>query len=82
MSSKYQLIHSDNGGIIKSWTQDVPFEEEARRQLERTASLPFIHKWVAAMPDVHLGIGATVGSVVPTKGVESRSSHFKTSDVY
>jgi tRNA-splicing ligase RtcB len=30
--------------------------------------LPFIHKWIAAMPDVHYGIGATVGSVIPTKG--------------
>jgi tRNA-splicing ligase RtcB len=32
------------------------------------AQLPFIYKWVAAMPDVHYGIGATVGSVIPTKG--------------
>jgi tRNA-splicing ligase RtcB (3'-phosphate/5'-hydroxy nucleic acid ligase) len=32
------------------------------------AQLPFIYKWVAAMPDVHWGIGATVGSVIPTRG--------------
>ena len=46
----------------------VPVEDEARRQLENTARMPFVYKWVAAMPDVHCGIGATVGSVIPTKG--------------
>jgi tRNA-splicing ligase RtcB (3'-phosphate/5'-hydroxy nucleic acid ligase) len=64
----YEHFESESGGLVKSWTRGVPFESEARRQLARTASLPFIHKWVAAMPDVHVGIGATVGSVVPTKG--------------
>lgn len=55
------------GGVpIKSWTRGVPFEEQAQRQLENISRLPFIHKWVAAMPDVHLGKGATIGSVVPT----------------
>ena len=57
------------GGVpIKSWTRGVPFEEEARQQLINISRLPFIHKWVAAMPDVHLGKGATIGSVVPTVG--------------
>jgi tRNA-splicing ligase RtcB len=46
----------------------VPVEDEAKTQLLRAASLPFIHKWIAAMPDVHVGIGATVGSVIPTRG--------------
>jgi tRNA-splicing ligase RtcB len=46
----------------------VPLEEEAAKQLRNVASLPFVHKWVAAMPDVHWGIGATVGSVIPTRG--------------
>jgi tRNA-splicing ligase RtcB len=46
----------------------VPLDEGARRQLENTASLPFVYKWIAAMPDVHWGLGATVGSVVATKG--------------
>jgi len=53
---------------IKSWTLGVPFEPEARAQLRNLASLPFIHKWIAVMPDVHLGKGATIGSVVPTLG--------------
>lgn len=55
-------------GLIKAWTRGVPVEDAARRQLERIASLPFVFKHVAVMPDVHLGIGATVGSVVPTVG--------------
>jgi len=40
----------------------------AKEQLAKAAALPFIHKWVAVMPDVHRGIGATIGSVLPTKG--------------
>jgi tRNA-splicing ligase RtcB len=51
---------------VKVWTDEI--EEEARRQLERTAELPFVFHHVAAMPDVHLGKGATVGSVVATRG--------------
>lgn len=51
---------------VKIWTNEV--EDEARDQLVRTASLPFVHHHVAAMPDVHYSIGATVGSVVATVG--------------
>lgn len=51
---------------IKAWTRGVPLEDAAREQLTKVATLPFIHKWVAVMPDVHWGIGATVGSVIPT----------------
>jgi tRNA-splicing ligase RtcB len=46
----------------------VPVEPEALAQLEGVARLPIVHRWVAGMPDVHLGIGATVGSVIPTLG--------------
>jgi tRNA-splicing ligase RtcB len=46
----------------------VPLEDAAQKQLLNAAQLPFIFKWIAAMPDVHWGIGATVGSVIPTKG--------------
>jgi len=56
------------GSPIKAWTVGVPFEAEAEAQLRRVAALPFIHKWVAVMPDVHTGVGATVGSVIATKG--------------
>jgi tRNA-splicing ligase RtcB (3'-phosphate/5'-hydroxy nucleic acid ligase) len=51
---------------VKVWTPSL--EPEARRQLENVASLPIVHGHVAAMADVHAGIGATVGSVIPTKG--------------
>jgi tRNA-splicing ligase RtcB (3'-phosphate/5'-hydroxy nucleic acid ligase) len=43
-------------------------EDEARQQLLNVAQLPIVYRWIAAMPDVHYGIGATVGSVIPTKG--------------
>jgi len=51
---------------VKIYTEDI--EHEAMNQLANIAQLPFIHSHVAAMPDVHMGIGATVGSVIPTRG--------------
>jgi tRNA-splicing ligase RtcB len=64
----YNVITTDNAVPIKAWTKGVALEDQARQQLLNVAKLPFIFKWVAAMPDVHWGIGATVGSVIPTKG--------------
>ena len=61
-------VMQDGGVPIKSWTTGVPFEDQAKQQLKNIARLPFIHGWVAAMPDVHLGKGVTIGSVVPTAG--------------
>ncbi len=63
---KYEVTQATGGVPIKTWTRGVPFEDQARQQLINLSRLPFIHKWIAAMPDVHLGKGATVGSVVPT----------------
>jgi tRNA-splicing ligase RtcB len=58
------------GGVpVRSWTIGVPFEDQAREQVRRVAFLPFVYKWVAVMPDVHAGLGATIGSVIPTTGV-------------
>lgn len=51
---------------IKMWTKGVLVEDKAREQLRNIASMPFIHKHVAAMPDVHWGRGATIGSVIAT----------------
>ncbi len=51
---------------VKIYTEDIA--PEAMRQLANIAQLPFVHSHIAAMPDVHLGKGATVGSVIPTKG--------------
>lgn len=53
---------------IKMWTDYVPVEEQAMQQVMNISKMPFIYKHVAIMPDVHYGIGATVGSVIPTKG--------------
>jgi tRNA-splicing ligase RtcB len=64
----YQVFAPEKGVPIKAWTRGVAIEEAAQKQLLNVAQLPFIFKWVAAMPDVHWGIGATVGSVIPTKG--------------
>jgi tRNA-splicing ligase RtcB len=50
---------------VKVYTGEI--EPQARAQLVNISKLPIVHHHVAAMPDVHLGIGATVGSVIPTK---------------
>ena len=64
----YLRIQVAGGAPIKAWTEGVPVEDQAMRQLENVARLPFIHEHVAVMPDVHLGIGATVGSVIAARG--------------
>lgn len=53
---------------IMGWTAGVPVEDSALQQLKNLASLPFIHKHIAALPDVHWGCGSTVGSVFATSG--------------
>ena len=68
MSTHYEVINEPGAVPIKTWTRGVPIEDAARQQLINIAKLPFIHRWVAVMPDVHLGKGATIGSVVPTVG--------------
>jgi tRNA-splicing ligase RtcB len=67
-STAYETMNVEGGRHVKMWTRGVPIEDEARQQLSNTAKMPFIFSHLAAMPDVHLGIGATVGSVVATKG--------------
>jgi tRNA-splicing ligase RtcB len=53
---------------IKLWTDHVPVDDMALQQIMNISNLPFIYKHIAIMPDVHYGVGATVGSVIPTKG--------------
>ena len=67
MINSYEMIQGGKKPI-KAWVNGAPVEEEAKAQLRNLASMPFIHKHVAVMPDVHHGIGATVGSVIATKG--------------
>lgn len=64
----FNVIQAAHGVPIKMWTKGVHVDENAKTQLLKTAQLPFIYKWMAVMPDVHVGIGATIGSVIPTKG--------------
>lgn len=67
----YHLLTAENSAPIKMWTRGVPVEPEARVQLLNTAKMPFVFKHLAVMPDVHLGKGSTIGSVIPTKGNHS-----------
>lgn len=66
--NEFQLLAAENSAPIKMWTHGVSVEPEAREQLLNTAKMPFIFKHLAVMPDVHLGKGSTIGSVIPTKG--------------
>jgi tRNA-splicing ligase RtcB (3'-phosphate/5'-hydroxy nucleic acid ligase) len=62
----HDTMHVEGGRHVKMWTRGVPVEEVAREQLRNTARMPFIFQHIAVMPDVHLGKGSTVGSVIPT----------------
>ncbi len=77
MQSKYEFLAERSPAAlalegfakpVKMWTRGVPLENQAAQQLLNTAQLPFIHEWLAVMPDVHYGKGSTIGSVIPTKG--------------
>lgn len=60
-----QLIETPNSRPIRIWTDDI--DPAALAQLKNVSTLPFVHAHgVVAMPDVHVGIGATVGSVIAT----------------
>jgi len=65
--SNFEVIQ-DSGLPVKMWTKGVPVEDSAKSQLLNLSRMPFVHKHVAAMPDVHWGMGATVGSVIATRG--------------
>jgi len=66
MPVKIELNKNSGNGFkpVKIYTRDI--ENEALTQLKKIAELPIIHSHIAAMPDVHVGVGATVGSVIPT----------------
>jgi len=68
MSQTHNVINPETGVPIRTWTRGVLLDPEAEKQLRNVAQMPFVFRWVAAMPDVHWGIGATIGSVIPTKG--------------
>lgn len=59
MSENYNVITGEGGVPIKAWTKGVQLEDAARQQLLNCAQMPFIYRWLAAMPDVHWGRGST-----------------------
>ncbi len=65
--SNFKVFEGDRVPI-KAWVNGVQLEDEAMKQLKHLSGLPFIHKHIAVMPDVHAGKGSTVGSVIPTYG--------------
>lgn len=64
----YNVHQIEGGGLVKAWTRGVPVDGRAAEQFANTARMPFVHKHVAIMPDCHWGMGATIGSVIPTLG--------------
>ncbi|MEN8150951.1 MAG: RtcB family protein [Planctomycetota bacterium] len=66
MRERYIRYDVSDGVPVKAWVRGVDIADNAKKQLMNTARLPIVFRWVAAMPDVHWGLGATVGSVVPT----------------
>lgn len=68
MTDTGYIFEKTGGYPIKHWTRGVTLDDRAKDQLHNIASLPFIHNHVAVMPDCHWGMGATIGSVIATKG--------------
>ena len=67
-TTSYVPLDPPGGVPVKAWIRGGPLEDAAREQSFNVARLPCVGPWVAVMPDVHWGIGATVGSVIPTRG--------------
>ena len=67
MDNNFDVMTNADHAPVKMWTRGVPVEDGAKVQLAKTAAMPFIFKHLAVMPDVHIGLGSTIGSVIPTK---------------
>ena len=67
-NKNYETMNVEGGRHVKMWTRGVPVEEQAKAQLANIARMPFVLSHLAVMPDVHVGKGATVGSVIATQG--------------
>lgn len=64
----YDVMNVEGASHVKMWTRGVTVDDGAKKQLSNTARMPFIYKHLAVMPDVHVGKGSTIGSVIPTLG--------------
>jgi tRNA-splicing ligase RtcB (3'-phosphate/5'-hydroxy nucleic acid ligase) len=67
-TANFNYMPVEGGSPLKLWNKGVTFEDKALEQMRNVAKLPFIYHHVAGMPDCHWGQGATVGSVIATKG--------------
>jgi tRNA-splicing ligase RtcB len=63
-----ELYEQILGGKAKFWTGDMEVEQAALDQIRNISTLPILAGHIAIMPDVHMGMGATVGSVISLKG--------------
>ncbi|KDM93576.1 RtcB family protein [Photobacterium galatheae] len=63
---QYETLTSQGHVPIHAWTRGVPFDAKAQAQLKNIAAMDIVHHHIAVMPDVHLGKGATIGSVIPS----------------
>lgn len=73
----FSIIGREGSVPVHVWAKTL--DDKSREQLLNTASLPFVFHHVAAMPDVHAGLGATIGSVIATEGASSRAPSASTS---
>lgn len=64
----FQVLQTSQAVPIKMWVKGVPVADSAKQQLINAAKMPFVYPHLAVMPDVHVGKGSTIGSVIPTKG--------------
>jgi len=68
-----KVVANPGSTIIKAWVDGVPVEEEAWEQVKNLAKMPFV-KAIAIMPDIHVGVGSTIGTVFATENVLIPSS--------
>ena len=66
--TNYEVMHQPGQVPVKAWTKGVAFDDNARKQVNNMASMPFIHKMDCRNARCALGKGATIGSVIPTVG--------------
>lgn len=64
----YNVLKFENGTFAKVWNRHVKIEDKAVEQIQQAASMPFVRPYIAVLPDAHWGMGATVGSVIPSVG--------------
>lgn len=66
----YVISNLENQRVpIKVWLPEGSIEPKCLEQAANLSRLPFVHKWVALMPDTHMGKGMPIGGVIATDGV-------------